>query len=461
MAEVNIGRALSGLGAAFKNEMPAFIQQTRQEDLDAERRAQREMLNADRLFDRGIAAEDRAMRLSDRDRSMAASEASRLAAIDEKRQKTLFIDSKIALDALNAGNLNQVYEKFTDRLNLLPSMGVTNLKLSEDVQRLAAGAFENPDDLLNLRNRLEGYVNAGMSYGVLDKPEVDSFTLGKDQERYKGNELIARGPASIAPVSQREREILTLSAQLKANGTPNFENVATNIVDGLITIEFSDDGTSANLTDRTKLITDPENAVTSIRIATPDKPEEEPPVGGTLFDLIGREGSLGGVSGTAKAGFRELANQFGFDPYAEDIQGIQRLKAAGIGLINSLRQGERYIQGETTLIQDEIGDLSPSFFTTDIEIENKMISLDRTLRERLNTAKTNASDPTLGQEERSAQILLANNLEDFLRLMGVPVGAGSGSSVVIIPTGPEGDAIYENLPSGTRYNDGFETGVKP
>ena len=29
---VDIGRALSGLGAAFKNEMPAFIQQTRQED---------------------------------------------------------------------------------------------------------------------------------------------------------------------------------------------------------------------------------------------------------------------------------------------------------------------------------------------------------------------------------------------------------------------------------------------
>jgi hypothetical protein len=99
-----------------------------------------------------------------------------------------------------------------------------------------------------------------------------------------------------------------------------------------------------------------------------------------------------------------------------------------MGLINSLRQGARYIQGETTMIKDEIGDLSPSFFTTDIEIENKMISLDRTLRERLNTARTNANDPTLGQEEKSAQILLANNLEDFLRLMGVPVGSDSGSS---------------------------------
>ena len=215
---VDIGRALSGLGAAFKNEMPAFIQQTRQEDLDAERRAQREMLNADRLFDRGIAAEDRAMRLSDRDRSMAASEASRLAAIDEKRQETLFIDSKIALDALNAGNLNQVYEKFTDRLNLLPSMGVTNLKLSQDVQRLAASAFENPDDLLNLRNRLEGYVNTGMSYGVLDKPErAKPISVGAGGALFDPNtrEQVFSNPAIDKTI---EKEVIPLEEEMYREG---------------------------------------------------------------------------------------------------------------------------------------------------------------------------------------------------------------------------------------------------
>ena len=235
MADIDIGRALSGLGAAFKNEMPAFIQQVRQEDLDAEKRAEREMFLSDRSFDRGLAAEDRAMRLSDRDRSMAASEASRLAAIDEKRQETLFIDSKIALDALNAGNLNQVYEKFTDRLNVLPSMGVTNLKLSQDVQRLAASAFENPDDLLNLRNRLEGYVNTGMSYGVLDKPVVDSFTLSEDQIRFKtidGVSMpVAYGPESVPKpdaFTQSEWSAAQFGSRTKTSGDiierlgPNF-----------------------------------------------------------------------------------------------------------------------------------------------------------------------------------------------------------------------------------------------
>ena len=211
MADINIGRALSGLGAAFKNEMPAFMQQVRQEDLDAEKRAEREMFLSDRSFDRGLAAEDRAMRL-------AASEATRLAAIDEKRQETLFIDSKIALDALNAGNLNQVYEKFTDRLNVLPSMGVTNLKLSQDVQRLAAGAFENPDDLLNLRRRLEGYVNTGIEYQVLDRPErAKPISVGAGGALFdpETNVRVFSNPAIDKTI---EKEVLSLEEEMYRDG---------------------------------------------------------------------------------------------------------------------------------------------------------------------------------------------------------------------------------------------------
>jgi len=195
MPDINIGRALSGLGAAFKNEVPAFLQQVRQEDLDAEKRAEREMFLADRSFDRGIAAEDRAMRLSDRDRSMAAAEAKRLADIDEKRQETLFIDSKIALDALKSGGagLGAVLQKFTDRRELLPTWGVTNLDLTEDIIRLAASAYENPADLLNLKNRLEGYVNTGIAYEVLDKPALPSIVPASAIDEF-GN-ITTRNPS--------------------------------------------------------------------------------------------------------------------------------------------------------------------------------------------------------------------------------------------------------------------------
>ena len=447
---MDIGRALSGLGAAFKNEVPEFRQRIRQEDLDAEKRAQREMLMADRVFDRGLAAEDRAMRLSDREENRASARASKLSDIDDKRQKTLFIDSEMALGYLNDGDLQSVLQKFTDRREVLPSMGVTDLRLTDDVLGLISSAYESPQGLNNLRRKLEGYVDTGRAYNILSKPETNSYTLSSGQTRYEDGQPVATGESEPKPLSQREQKILDLSDQLEANGTPNFRNVAINIVDGNISVDFSEDGSSATLTDLTKLATNPRGAVTNIEIARRERPPEQPPVGGTLFDLITQDEDLGGPSGAAKQAVREVANMVGLDPYAEETQGIQRLKAAGMDLIGSLREGGRYIQGETDMIKEEIGNLSPSFFTSDVEIANKMKSLSTTLRGRLNTARTNASDTTLVQEERSSQTLLANNLEDFLRLMGAT--EGGVSSAVTIPDGPDGDAMYAELPSGAKYN---------
>ena len=105
MPDINIGRALSGLGAAFKNEVPAFLQQVRQEDLDAERRAEREMFLADRSFDRGIAAEDRAMRLEDRKIAMERAASDRMFELEEKRKETLFKDTAEAKRYLQDGNI--------------------------------------------------------------------------------------------------------------------------------------------------------------------------------------------------------------------------------------------------------------------------------------------------------------------------------------------------------------------
>ena len=101
MPDINIGRALSGLGAAFKNEVPAFLKQVRQEDLDAEKRAEREMFLADRSFDRGIAAEDREMVLR------------------ERRKKTMFQDMAVAKTLFDAEDYQGIVELMEDRVNIL------------------------------------------------------------------------------------------------------------------------------------------------------------------------------------------------------------------------------------------------------------------------------------------------------------------------------------------------------
>ena len=80
---VDIGRALSGLGAAFKNEMPAFIQQTRQED---------------------------ALALQQEDREMA---------LTERRKKTMFQDMAAAKILFDAGDYRGIADLMEDRVNLL------------------------------------------------------------------------------------------------------------------------------------------------------------------------------------------------------------------------------------------------------------------------------------------------------------------------------------------------------
>jgi hypothetical protein len=97
-------------------------------------------------------------------------------------------------------------------------MGVTNLKLSQDVQRLAAGAFENPDDLLNLRRRLEGYVNTGIEYKVLDRPErAKPISVGAGGALFDPNtrEQVFSNPAIDKTI---EKEVIPLEEEMYREG---------------------------------------------------------------------------------------------------------------------------------------------------------------------------------------------------------------------------------------------------
>lgn len=165
MADINIGRALSGLGAAFKNEVPAFLQQVRQEDLDAEKRAEREMFLADRSFDRGIAAEDRAMRLEDRKIAMERAASDRMFELEEKRKETLFKDTAEAKRYLQDGNIMAIIDLYTDRVNLLRNMGIDTSN-SERMLSFAQGALSDPNALARLNDEINTVYDTGRAFNV-------------------------------------------------------------------------------------------------------------------------------------------------------------------------------------------------------------------------------------------------------------------------------------------------------
>ena len=165
MADINIGRALSGLGAAFKNEMPAFMQQVRQEDLDAEKRAEREMFLSDRSFDRGLAAEDRAMRLEDRSIATERANSDRMFELEEKRKETLFKDTAVAKQYFKDGNISAIIDLYADRVDLLRGMGI-NTSNSERMLSFAQDALSDPNALSRLNSEINTVYDTGRAFNV-------------------------------------------------------------------------------------------------------------------------------------------------------------------------------------------------------------------------------------------------------------------------------------------------------
>ena len=187
---MDIGRALSGLGAAFKNEVPEFRQRIRQEDLDAEKRAQREMLMADRVFDRGLAAEDRVRQLSDRDRRIQFEDEDRARVATERRQRTLFVDNREALRMFESGDYQGVGDLFDDRLGLLPE-GVDNQD-SARMRGLARAALVNPNAAEKLGKELRRIDNFAVVNEVLSAPELPTIISGSDIDKF--GQIIERNP---------------------------------------------------------------------------------------------------------------------------------------------------------------------------------------------------------------------------------------------------------------------------
>lgn len=131
---VDISRALMGLGAAFKNEVPQFRQQMMQED----------ELNRRRML---------------QDEQLA-----------EKRKATMFMDAATANQFLQAGDLDSVAGIFEDRMNILGQM--PNVDTSHTQRKLSltlAARDGNQEAARELKSLLGNEVAVGRAYGILGK----------------------------------------------------------------------------------------------------------------------------------------------------------------------------------------------------------------------------------------------------------------------------------------------------
>ena len=141
MADINIGRALSGLGAAFKNEMPAFMQQVRQED---------------------------ALALQQEDREMA---------LTERRKKTMFQDLAAAKILFDAGDYRGIADLMEDRVNLLRNTDADTSHSRNYGSLAVRAAAGDPQAISELGGGIQNGVAVGYATGMIPMPVDTSTTL--------------------------------------------------------------------------------------------------------------------------------------------------------------------------------------------------------------------------------------------------------------------------------------------
>ena len=161
MADINIGRALAGLGAAFKNEMPAFIQQTRQEDALA---LQQSEFERNRL-------------LQDED-------------LAEKRKKTMFQDLAAAKILFDAGDYRGIADLMEDRENLLRNTDADTSHTRNYGSLALRAAAGDPQAISELGSGIQNGVAVAYATGMIPMPVDRSTTLSKDQVVYNSDGTI-------------------------------------------------------------------------------------------------------------------------------------------------------------------------------------------------------------------------------------------------------------------------------
>ena len=181
----------------------------------------------------------------------------------------------------------------------------------------------------------------------------------------------------------------------------------------------------------TQIVTDPQTGLHTLvnkitgqgriidtPLPTPQQPQPAPE-GQTLQELA----ESGDVAGFAPAGrelWSTLAGQIPGVPVAkETIQARQRFRTELQSLVRALANNPRFPQGEMERIRQEIN-IAPSAWDSREALLARMQSIDVSLRQRLANEERASRDISLPLKARQDAARAANNIRNFIEIMGVP-----------------------------------------
>lgn len=138
--------------------------------------------------------------------------------------------------------------------------------------------------------------------------------------------------------------------------------------------------------------------------------------------LYDRADEATGLQRSAQSLWTDIAPQIPMvnrEGYPEVVEAQQEFSVAVNELIRALSINPKYPVAEMERIRKEI-DVGPSAFRSAETVQAKMRATDRALRSRLENERKASRDPNLPAEARRNALQAANDIENFLKRMGVP-----------------------------------------
>jgi hypothetical protein len=415
---VDIGRALSGLGAAFKNEVPEFRQRIRQEDLDAER-------SSDRLL-----------------------------AQEDKRKETLFRDTAVARQYFQTGNIDDIVGLYEDRVNLLTRANVDTSN-SERILKTARAAQRDPRMMSQLGSEIDSIYETGVSFGV---------NMGESPATYRALELRARD-AGLDKGTKEYADFMRFNGEQQGQGSKGL----TRFADGSY-VNITPQGPRVYNTSGVE-VTDPENRASVLRLGRDSGVELAGDTAVATAEGSGSENRAQTIitSGlaaadassvlrrslqlldTVKTGGPEAAKLL-ITNFAGVTGADEGELSANLGkaVLSQLREtfGAAFTEGEGRRLEGIEARFGNSAEVNRRLLDNALSIATRSAERAVKRAETRGDYETADEINDSLEFDIFSASEERTEL-------NANNSATMIVDGEEGELVYQGLPSGAKYR--FET----
>lgn len=303
-----------------------------------------------------------------------------------------------------------------------------------------------------------GYSNIG-SAGTYREPPTDIGSLQQNVEDIKRRIVIAKGGKDTLGEYEAKKKIdlkykddkggVGSIARKKAalkSAYPTLDNkTLTGLAAGTIKTSHNPVSDEVTLVDMVKGTATPLGA--SPKDAKQIVPKKlEPDIGPTVFDL--REYIAGPKSALAQV-YNVAAGMVGLPLGSKKTAGARQFATTSqMGLVRALSINRRFPVGEINRIREEIK-IKPAFWDNPQLLQERIRSIDRSLRIRLEGERKASINTRLSSDSRQDALDAAKDIDNFLKILGNPPSFKD-------PSDPE----FQALPSGSDFYFGDELGTK-